>query len=103
MSAGLHIGFSFQFQFTVVSLIATKGTEVTESRAAVPDGERLYLFGSMIRTDIWVVKGGGKGQTEFAGFGLGRSVDGRVGCQPINGVILGVASHSNAATGNLGE
>ena len=63
----------------------------------------MYLLGSMIRTDIWVVKGEGIGQTEFAGFGLGRSVVGRVGCQPMNGVILGVASHSDAAAGNLGE
>ena len=57
MSAGLHIGFSFQFQFTVVGLMATKGTEVTESRAAVLGDERLYLFASIIRTDVWVVKG----------------------------------------------
>ena len=102
MSAGLHIGLRFQFQFTVVGLMATKGTEVTESRAAVLDNERLYLFASIIRTNVWAVKGE-ICQAEFAGFGFGRDVNGRAGCQPLNGVILRVASHSNAATGNLGE
>ena len=93
MSAGLHIGFSFQFQFTVVS-----------------DVYRLLCYECMfVALDIHCkhgcldCQGGGKDQTGFAGFGFGRNVDGSVGCQSMNGVILGVASHSNTATDNLGE